>query len=191
MAERVSSPALVNRSRASTTAALGRRSSAAMASSLRALSGPRPNKRATSSCSNVSMVSANRSRTSCGTGSIVTNYGPSCRSRLDTVQPVYPALPFRIPSQICVSPLSNGWLRAVFSGLLSLVMEAIHDLDQFFRHWLSAIRLFGTAAVDEQDRSRTRSAPSGRRRPSVSAMSEAWLVEHHIAAGKHFEGPGS
>lgn len=67
-------------------------------------------------------------------------------------------------------------------------MEALHDLDHMFRQWLSAMRLFA-ASASGTDRARARPAPSHASRPSLSAMSRTWLLEHEIASGKHRDDP--
>ena len=62
-------------------------------------------------------------------------------------------------------------------------MEAIRELEQIFRQWLSAIRLF-TALGSAEDHPQAGAAPSRASRPSLPAMSHWWLVEHAIASGK-------
>ena len=63
-------------------------------------------------------------------------------------------------------------------------MDAIHDLDQLFRHWLSAIVLFGSHVHCETP-ARIPTTSSRTRRFSLPTMSQTWLLEHEIASGKH------
>ena len=64
----------------------------------------------------------------------------------------------------------------------------VHDLDQIFRQWLSAMRPSTDDAVGTEH-APARPVRRRARPPSLPPMSLEWRREHEIATSKHQEDP--